>query len=538
MRSRSVLLVAFGTAFVVSVLLKASPLSPLTGLAAQPPACPAGQPATPSPGPGFVPTPDCQGWVPADHPLAGQPPQTPQPQPPEGPPEPAAGECGPGEPASPSPGDAFVPSEDCKGWVPADHPLARRRRPPVWDQTIERNASESLKAGRQTFRFDTFGDQAFWGDALQLHQAIKGAALGGVGSGLSPRAALELGLKVDVEALPQAVIRQLRNGSLNLDDPANTVALLRANAVVGLTGFFDAGGLSSIGIQCALCHSTVDDSFTTGVGRRLDGWANRDLNVGAIAALAPNLQPFTDLLGVDDATVRTVFRSWGPGKFDAELAFDGKAFRPDGAPAATLIPPAFGLAGVNLHTWTGWGGVTHWNALVANLEMHGQGTFYDPRLNDATQFPIAARAGFGNVRSTPDLITGKLAALHVYQLAIPAPTPPAGSFNKDAATRGQALFTTTARCATCHVPPLFTEPGWNLHTPAEIGIDAFQADRSPDRRYRTSPLKGLFTHQKGGFYHDGRFATLLDVVNHYNAFFGLQLTDQQKSDLVEYLKSI
>jgi hypothetical protein len=175
---------------------------------------------------------------------------------------------------------------------------------------------------------------------------------------------------------------------------------------------------------------------------------------------------------------------------------------------------------------------------VANLEMHGQGTFYDPRLNDAAQFPIAARAGFGDVRSTPDLITGKLASLHAYQLAIPAPTPPAGSFNKEAATRGQAVFTTTARCATCHVPPLFTEPGWNLHTPEEIGIDAFQADRSPDRRYRTAPLKGLFTHQKGGFYHDGRFATLLDVVNHYNAFFALQLTDQQKSDLVEYLKSL
>lgn len=412
------------------------------------------------------------------------------------------------------------------------------RHAPVWDQTIVRNAARSLAAGRQTFRFDTFGDQAFWGDALQLHQAIKGAALGGIGSGLSPRAALELGLKVDVDALPQAVIRQLRNGSLNLDDPANTIALLRADAVVGLTGFFDGGTLSSVGIQCALCHSTVDDSFAPSIGRRLDGWANRDLNVGAIVALAPNLQPFTDLLGVDDATVRTVLRSWGPGKFDAELVLDGKAFRPDGGSAATLIPPAFGLAGVNLHTWTGWGSVTHWNAFVSNLEMHGQGTFYDPRLNNADQFPIAARAGFGNVRNTPDLITGKLAALHFYQLAIPAPTPPAGSFNKDAATRGQALFTTTARCATCHVPPLFTEPGWNMHTPAEIGIDAFQADRSPDRRYRTSPLKGLFTHQKGGFYHDGRFATLLDVVNHYNTFFSLGLTDQQKADLVEYLKSL
>jgi hypothetical protein len=419
----------------------------------------------------------------------------------------------------------------------AQGPVAQRRSPDV-DDAIERHARRSLQAGRQTFRFDTFGDEAFWGDALQLHQAIKGAALGGVGPGLSPRAALGLGLKVDVKALPGNIIQQLRAGSLNLDDPANTIALLQANAVVGLTGFFDAGGLSSVGIQCALCHSTVDDSLAPGIGERLDGWANRDLNVGAIAALSPSLQPFIDLLGVDDATVRTVLRSWGPGRFDAELVLDGKAFRPDGKTAATLIPPAFGLAGVNLHTWTGWGSVTHWNAFVANLEMHGKGTFYDPRLNDPDRFPIAARAGFGNVRNTLDLITGKLAALHFYQLAIPAPTPPADSFDRDAAARGRVLFTTSARCATCHVPPLYTEPGWNMHTPAEVGVDAFQADRSPDRRYRTAPLKGLFTHQKGGFYHDGRFATLLDVVNHYNALLGLNLSDAQKADLVQYLKSL
>ncbi len=409
---------------------------------------------------------------------------------------------------------------------------------PDFDDVIEQNASQSLRAGRQTFRFDTFGDEAFWGGALQLHQAIKGAALGGVGPGLSPRAALGLGLKVDVEALPPSIINQLRANRLSLDDPANTVALLQANAVVGLTGFFDAGKLSSVGIQCALCHSTVDNSFAPGIGERLDGWANRDLNVGAIVAFSPSVQPFVDLLGVDDATVRKVLNAWGPGRFDAELALDGQGFRPDGKTAATLIPPAFGLAGVNLHTWTGWGNVSHWNAFVANLEMHGKGTFYDPRLNDATQFPVAARAGLGNVRSTPDLITGKLAALHFYQLAIPAPTPPAGSFDKDAAARGQVLFNSSARCATCHVPPLFTEPGWNMHTPAEVGVDAFQADRAPDHRYRTSPLKGLFTHQKGGFYHDGRFATLLDVVNHYDAFLGLNLTDQQKADLVQYLKSI
>jgi hypothetical protein len=282
----------------------------------------------------------------------------------------------------------------------------------------------------------------------------------------------------------------------------------------------------------------VDDSLAPGAGRRLDGWANRTLDVGAIVALAPTLQPVAELLGVSEATVRAVLTSWGPGKFDAALLMDGIAFRPDGRPAATLIPPAFGLAGINLHTSTGWGSVTHWNAFVATLEMHGKGTFYDPRLNDPDRFPVAARAGFGNVRNTPDLVTSKLAALHLYQLAIPAPTPPAGSFDAVAAGRGEALFNGKADCARCHVPPLFSEPGWNMHTPAEIGIDDFQANRAPDRRYRTAPLRGLWTHSAGGYYHDGRFATLADVVDHYNSVFTLGLSGSEAADLVEYLKSL
>jgi hypothetical protein len=293
-----------------------------------------------------------------------------------------------------------------------------------------------------------------------------------------------------------------------------------------------------MGIQCALCHSTVDDAFAPGIGRRLDGWPNRDLNVGAIVALAPDLTPFTTLLGVDDATVRLVLNSWGPGKFDAELILDGKAFRPDGKPAATLLPPAFGLAGVNLHTYTGWGGVAHWNALVANLEMGGKGTFVDARLNDAVKFPIAAANGFADVRNADDRITPKLAALHFYQLSLPAPKPPFGSYDRAAAAQGQKLFNGKADCARCHVPPLFTEPGWNMHSADEIGIDDFQAKRSPDERYRTTPLKGLWSHQKGGFYHDGRFATLLDVVNHYATVFGLSLSPTEKAQLVEYLKSL
>jgi hypothetical protein len=419
-----------------------------------------------------------------------------------------------------------------------------------FDHAINSNSRQMVREGRQIFRFDTFGDEAFWGDMLGLHKAIQGTAFGGVATpdlklnGVSPKTALAVGLKVDVEALPRDLIHALKRDEVDLDDPATTLALLKLNAVVGLTGFFNSSGsLKSIGIQCALCHSTVDDSLASGIGHRLDGWANRDLDVGLIASLAPNLQPFADLLSlggstVDVATVKRVLRSWGPGKFDAGLLLDGKAFRPDGRSAATLIPPAFGLAGVNLHTWTGWGGVSHWNAFVANLEMRGRGTFFDPRLNDALQFPIAARAGFGNVRNTPDLITAKLGALQFYQLAIPAPSPPKGSFDRAAAARGKKIFAGNARCSSCHVPPLFSEPGWNMHTPAEIGIDDFQANRGPDKHYRTSPLKGVWTHQKGGFYHDGRFATLRDVVNHYDRFLGLRLVEQERSDLVEYLKSL
>jgi len=427
----------------------------------------------------------------------------------------------------------FVSTRD--SWAEGEN----RGKSTASERQTDANAQRMLDEGKQTFRFDTFGDEAFWTDALQLHRAIAGANFGGVGPGVSPATALAVGLKVDTDALPQSLISQLKHGRVNLDDPATTLALLKLNAVVGVKGTFKGdGSLQSVGITCALCHSTVDNSFAPGIGQRLDGWANRDLNVGAIVALSPNLTPVATLLGVDVPTVKTVLQSWGPGKFDAELFLDGKAFRPDGKSAATLIPPAFGLVGVNLHTWTGWGSVTHWNAFVANLEMHGQGTFYDPRLNDPVKFPIAAREGFGNVRSNPDLISPKLPALHFYQLAIPAPAAPAGSFDPAAAARGAALFNGQAKCAVCHVPPTFTEPGWNMHTAEEIGIDDFQAKRSPDERYRTSPLKGLWTHQKGGFYHDGRFATLRDVIEHYNSFLGTNLTDQQKSDLVEYLKSL
>ncbi|HEY5996911.1 MAG TPA: hypothetical protein VIU29_07805 [Candidatus Deferrimicrobiaceae bacterium] len=411
------------------------------------------------------------------------------------------------------------------------------------DQRIAANAALAVEKGRQTFRFDTFGDNVFWGGAIKLHQALAGAANGGVGPGVSPATALAVGLKIDVDALPGDLVVQLRNGQVDLASPATTLALLKLNSVVGVTGYFDtAGTLVSVGIQCALCHSTVDDSFAApgipagNIGRRLDGWPNRDLNVGAIINLSPDLSAVVALftnagLAVTDNAVRNILLSWGPGKFDAELFMDGQSH-------PTLIPPAFGLAGVNLHTSSGWGSVTHWNAFVAVLEMHGQGTFFDPRLKDPARFPVAFANGFDNVRSATDLVTSKLADLHLYQLAIPAPAPPAGSFDNAAAARGQAVFNGKANCARCHVPPLFTEPGWNMHAAAEIGIDNVQALRGPDQRYRTAPLKGLWAHAKGGFFHDGRFATLDNVVTHYDTTFALGLTAPEKADLVQYLLSL
>jgi hypothetical protein len=409
--------------------------------------------------------------------------------------------------------------------------------PPPPDQQKE-HAGSMIDEGRRIFRFDTFGDEDFWGGTLGLHRAIAGEANGGVGPGLSPATALMLGLKVDSAAVPPAVAAGIMAGTVDLDDPANTLALLEANAVVGVTGFFEGGALTSVGIQCALCHSTVDDSFAPGIGRRLDGWANRDLDVGAIIALAPDLSGPAAELQVSVETVRMVLNSWGPGRFDAQLFLDGKAFRPDGRSASTLIPPAFGLAGINLHTWTGWGSVPYWNALVANLEMRGKGKFTDTRLDDAAKFPVAARNRLGHKDDPEDLITPKLPALHVYQLTLDAPKPPAGSFDAAAAERGAALFSGKADCASCHQLGTGSDSGWDMHTAAEIGIDDFQAMRSPDERYRTAPLRGLWTHTKGGFYHDGRFATLLDVVDHYDDLKDLGLAAAEKTDLVEYLKSL
>lgn len=408
--------------------------------------------------------------------------------------------------------------------------------PDDFNQAIRKNADDLFEKGRAVFRFETFGDEVFWTDKLQLHKAVVDEKHGGIGKGLTPKEALAAGLKVDLNILPAFLRKKIQEGKF-LDDPWVTMELLKINAVVGVIAKFEDNKIKSLGLTCASCHSTVDSE--TGIGSRLDGWPNRDLNVGAIISMAPDLSSFTTMLDTDVENVKKILASWGPGKFDALLNLDGKAFRPDGKSGATLIPEAFGHAGHNLHTWTGgWGNVTYWNAYVANLELSGQGNFYDERLMNKEQYPVAAKMGFGNKRSAVDLVSDKLAALQFYQLAIPSPEAPKGSFDKEASERGQKVFNGKAQCAGCHVPPLFAEPGWNAHKPDDICIDDFQSNRSPDKTYVTQGLRGLWAHSKGGFYHDGRFATLLDVVNHYDKCKSLKLNEAEKNDLVEYLKSL
>jgi hypothetical protein len=431
-----------------------------------------------------------------------------------------------------------------------------------------------FEQGKQVFRFDTFGDEDFWGGQLHLEKAIEGAALGGVGPGVSPKTALTAaGLKVDVNALPGDLVAALKAGKVDLDSPATTLALLKLNAVVGVKGFFDTGGsLSSIGITCAICHSTVDDSFAPGIGNRLDGWPNQDLNTGLIVSLAPNLAPMAQqVLGSSSPaaidTLKQVLLSWGPGMYDAEVNIDAIGFKqdaegntligPDGKPesAATRIPAAYGHLGENFHTWTGYfGDVTYWNAYVANLQMHGNGNFNDSRFEfidpktGKEKYPAALRGSFNKLRHDPDEVTSKLAPLHYYQLSLKAPTPPSGSFDRTAAAQGEKIFNGKGRCADCHMPPLYTDAGFNAHTPQEIclrnskgEIDTFQADRGPrglnPGTLVTPQLSGLWARSKRGFYHDGRYPTLMDVVDHYNSCFGLRLSPGQKSDLVEFLKS-
>ncbi|HZJ32850.1 MAG TPA: c-type cytochrome [Vicinamibacterales bacterium] len=376
------------------------------------------------------------------------------------------------------------------------------------------NPRSSRPDGQAIFRFDTFGDEQLWTDVLRMHEVV---------ATVSPATALGVGLKVDVDALPANIIAALRAGAVDLDDPAVTLALLRLNAVVGVKGVVnDSGRLTSLGVTCALCHSSVDDSFAPGIGRRLDGWANTDLNVGAIVALSPAL---------DEAT-KTEFRTWGPGKYDPRHhAFNGVQIIPLNSPSRpVVIPPIYDLKGVEFETYTADGPISYWNSYVGVGQMGGRGTFIDPRI------PLF-------ILQTPDLVTPKLPALLDYQLSLHGPKAPSDSFDHRAAARGKQLFRNEAGCASCHQGPNFTDvvsgPDKSvpvLHDPAEVGMDPVYASRSATKQYRTTPLRSLLQHAP--YFHDGSAHDLRAVVNHYNTLFSLNLTEEEKSDLVEYLKSL
>ena len=378
---------------------------------------------------------------------------------------------------------------------------------------VARTAAQPID-GQQIFRFDAFGDEQLWTNVLRMHEVV---------AAVDPATALGVGLKVDVDALPPSVIAALREGRVDLTSPAVTTELIRLNAVVGVKGSVnDIGQLTSIGITCALCHSTVNDSFAPGIGTRLDGWANRDLNVGAIVALSPMLPE----------TLKAEFRSWGPGKYDPRHhAFDGTNLIPLNSPSLPIvIPSIFGLKGVGFETFTADGPISYWNSYVGVGQMGGHGKFSDPRIGLS-------------ISQTPDLVTPKLAALLDYQLRLLVPEPPPGSFDPDAASRGKHLFRHEARCATCHQPPNFTDVlnGPNrtrpfLHDPAEVGMDSRYAERTATGKYRTTPLRALWQHAP--YFHDGSAGDLPAVVKHYDRLFGLNLTAAQQSDLVEYLKSL
>lgn len=357
--------------------------------------------------------------------------------------------------------------------------------------------------GQAIFRFDTFGDETFWTDTLQMHTVIS--------TGVSPATALAVGLKVDVDALPAAVRAGIQDGSISLTDPATTVALLGLGAVVGIVGQVDNTTLTRVGVTCALCHSTVDNSFAPGIGARRDGWPNRDLNVGAIIALSPAVS----------AAQQGVYNSWGPGMYDPRYNLDGLNL-------PVVLPPAFGLRHVAKETYTGDDDVSYWNAYVAITQMHGHGTFVDPRIGVSVSNP-------------PDLVSAKLPALRAYQLSIASPDAVAGSFDAAAATRGRAVFNGPARCVNCHMGVALSDiNAGRLHTGADVGQDPAYALRSVTKRYRATPLRGLWNPPQltGPYFHDGNATTLQDVVNHYVQLFGLSLTVRQRADLVEYLKTL
>jgi cytochrome c5 len=354
-------------------------------------------------------------------------------------------------------------------------------------------SSQTLSQGQEIFRFDTFGNEPFWTDTLRLHEVIEAS--------VDPMTALKVGLKVDADVLPAGILDQV-----DLKSPATTVALLKMNAVVGLKAEVDANNhITRVGITCALCHSTVDNSVMPGIGHRKDGWPNRDLNVGAIVALSPAVTP----------AQKAVYNSWGPGKYDPRYNIDGKS-------TPLTLPPAYGLANVTNETYTAEGPISYWNAYVAVTQMHGHGNFSDPRLGI-------------NVSRSPDLVGPKLPALRSYQHSLETPAAPAGSFDAVAAERGSAVFSES--CISCHVGVTGTDNNkGTLHSPDETGMDGAYASRTANKAYRTTPLRGLWQHPP--YFHDGTAATLVDVVSHYNRVRKLDLSEREQQDLVEYLKSL
>lgn len=369
--------------------------------------------------------------------------------------------------------------------------------------TVQPPDPTQVAEGRDIFRHDTFGDEKYWTDTLRMHEVIQKA--------VTPRAALGVGLQVDVDALPQGVRDALAAGQVNLDDPAITVALLKLNAVLGLKGTVQevAGrdSLVRVGITCALCHSKVDDSFAPGIGKRMDGWANTKLNPGAIVALSPAVP----------AATKAVLNSWGAGRYDPRINFDGLS-------TPIVLPPIYGLLGVDKETYTAEGPVSYWNAYVAVTQMHGQGNFEDSRLGV-------------RVVQSPDLVTPKLAALRAYQLSLQVPAAPAGSFDVAAAARGRGVFAGAGKCAVCHSGVRLTDiNSGKLHAASETGMSDAYAARTTQKRYRTTPLRGLWQHAP--YFHDGSAPTLAAVVEHYNRVRSLNLSEQQKRDLVEYLKTL
>jgi mono/diheme cytochrome c family protein len=375
--------------------------------------------------------------------------------------------------------------------------------PPV----AESVGNAQVPAGQHVFRFDTFGDERFWTDTAHLNEVIQ--------TSVSPKVAFSVGLKIDADALPRDVIAAIRAGKIDLNNPAVTVALIKLNAVVGVIGKVDDdNNLRSVGISCALCHSTVNNSIAPGIGSRLDGWPNRDLNPGAIIALSPAIPPGP--MGKD------VYNSWGPGRYDPRFNIDH--FVGTLVTGPVLIPPAYGLAGVDLETYTGDGPIPYWNDYVAVTQMHALGNFSDPRLGPAYTFT-----------SRVELVAQKLPLLRSYEVSLAKPAPPPVT-DPAAVARGKALFMGAATCSSCHTPPTFTDANARLHPPDAAGTDTEYAMRSATKMYRTTPLRGLALHPP--YFHNGSAATLLDVVNHYNTKFGLGLSPQQKSDLVAYLRTL